>query len=118
MAGPARSSLPVVRAYTASFSGGLTTESLDRLRELSGLTPRGHLGDDRDEEFGVRRVRDTPGTPVILRLYREADERWYFALTYQGDPPAPEVLESVRTGVRDAIAAAGAVLDEEIRGGG
>jgi hypothetical protein len=50
---------------------------------------------------------------VVLRLYRE-DGRWSFVLTYQGDPPAPELLEAVRTGVRDAVAAAGVVLDEEL----
>ncbi|WBQ02275.1 hypothetical protein [Kribbella sp. CA-293567] len=104
---------PVVRVYTARFSGLSTVEALDRLREVSGLTARGRLDDDRSEEFGVRRLRDTPGTPVMLRLYRE-DGRWSFVLTYQGDPPARELLESVRTGVRDAVAAAGAVLDEEL----
>ncbi|MEV8371816.1 hypothetical protein AB0P21_03715 [Kribbella sp. NPDC056861] len=106
-------SLQVVRAYVARFSDGLTAESLDRLREVSGLAARGRLDDDRSEEFGVRRLRDTPGTPVVLRLYRE-DGRWSFVLTYQGEPPTDEMLESVRSVVRDAVAAAGVVLDEEL----
>jgi hypothetical protein len=105
-------SLQVVRAYTARFSGVLTAESLDRLREVSGLEARGRLDDDRSEEFGVRRLRDTPGMPVVLRLYRE-DGRWSFVLTYQGDLPTHELIESVRSGVRAAVAAADVVLDEE-----
>ncbi|GAA0955144.1 hypothetical protein GCM10009554_62240 [Kribbella koreensis] len=105
-------SLPVVRAYTARFSGALTAVSLDRLREVAGLQARGRLDDDRSEEFGVRRLRDTPGTPVVLRLYRE-DERWSFILTYQGDPPAAGEVAAVRDRVRAAVAAAGVVLDHE-----
>jgi hypothetical protein len=106
-------SLPVVRAYTARFSGALTAESLDRLREVCGLQARGRLEDERSEEFGVRRLRDTPCTPVVLRLYRE-DGRWSFVLTYQGDPPGADELAAVRDRVRAAVAAAGVVLDQEV----
>lgn len=115
-ADPIRTSLPVQRAYTARFDGALTQERLDRLRDTVGLNPRGSLDDDRDELFGVRTVRAEQSTPVLLRLYRQDEHHWLLALTYQGEPPAPEQLESVRTAVRVAAAAAELVLAEETPG--
>jgi hypothetical protein len=113
-ADPLRTSAPVRRVYTILFGGTMTAERLDLLRDAVGLSHRGDLDDDRDEAFGSLRLRDEPGTPVLLRLYRQDEHRWFVALTYQGEPPTPELLESVRTGVRAAIVAAGLVIDEEI----
>ncbi|WP_370945824.1 hypothetical protein AB5J62_43095 [Amycolatopsis sp. cg5] len=113
---PVRTGLPVESAYYAGFAGSLTQERLEAIRERFGLSRRGKLDDDWDTDFGVVRLRDEPGTPVKLNFDRRAEDKWSFSVTYQGEPPAPELLERVRSEIAAAAAEAGLTIEREVPG--
>lgn len=80
---------------------------LSEFRDRVGLTPRGRVDDDWDEEFGRRELRPEQAGRVRLSLWRYADDDWMLSLRYEDDPlPAAEVEELRRT-VLDAAAGAG-----------
>ncbi|MGW7344527.1 hypothetical protein [Streptomyces sp. NPDC054854] len=80
---------------------------LAAFRDQVGLTPRGRIDDDWDEEFGRRDLRPEGAGKAELSLWRYADDDWKLSLRYEGAPlPAAEVEELRRT-VLDAAGRAG-----------
>ncbi|MFD8492000.1 hypothetical protein [Amycolatopsis sp. NPDC059657] len=100
---PVRTGPPVERAYYATFTGSLTQAQLQAIRDRFGLSRRGKLDDDWDQDFGVVTLQDA----VKLHLYRKEPDKWSFSLTYQGEPPSPELLDQIRAGISAAAAEAG-----------
>lgn len=105
---------PVHQDYGVVLSGALTRTALDLVRDRLGLSRRGRLDDDWDEEFGVRALRDAPEAPMLLRLYRKSPQEWLIALTHQGEPPASALLEELRREIRAAAAEAGLTVEREL----
>jgi len=89
---------------------------LSAFRERVGLTPRGRLSDDWDEEFGVRELRSKEqGGRVLLKLWRYDEDDWLVALTFEGgDPLSSEQAEEVRHVVLDAAARAGLAVTAQL----
>lgn len=100
---PVRTGPPVESAYYATFTGSLTQAQLQAIRDRFGLSRRGKLDDDWDQDFGVVTLQDA----VKLHLYRKEPDKWSFSLTYQGEPPSPELLDQVRAEISAAAAEAG-----------
>ncbi|MEW2624729.1 hypothetical protein [Streptomyces sp. NPDC048106] len=80
---------------------------LSRFREQVGLSQRGRLDDDWDEEFGERELRSKQEGHVKLTLWRYADDDWMIALTYERDSLPSDEAEALRRNILDAAAAAG-----------
>ncbi|MEU6745200.1 hypothetical protein ABZ914_03120 [Spirillospora sp. NPDC046719] len=80
---------------------------LSRFRDQVGLSPRGRLDDDWDEEFGQRELRSKEQGHVKLMLWRYADDDWMIALTYERDPLPVDEAEALRRNILDAVTAVG-----------
>ena len=82
-------------------------QHLSDFRSRVGLSPRGRLNDDWDEEFGRRELRPREEGQVKLTLWRYEDDDWVISLTYENDPLPSDEAEELRRTILDAAAAAG-----------
>lgn len=83
---------------------------LSAFREDVGLTRRGRLDDEWDQEFGRRELRPKEMGKAELTLWRYADDDWMISLTYERDPlPADEAAE-IRQTILAAAARAGLTI--------
>lgn len=84
------------------LAGGLSS-----FREQVGLTPRGRLSDDWDQEFGRRELRPRVQGRAKLTLWRYADDDWMIVLRYERDPLPSDEVEGMRQNILNAATAAG-----------
>ncbi|WP_406251955.1 hypothetical protein OH786_00035 [Streptomyces atratus] len=82
-------------------------------RDQVGLTPRGRLDDDWDQEFGRRELRPRELGRVELSLWRYADDDWKVSLRYDRDPLPTEEVEELRRTILDAATRAGLTVSAQ-----
>ncbi|MER6357447.1 hypothetical protein ABT186_37990 [Streptomyces sp. NPDC001634] len=75
------------------LKGAFPRGELSAFRERVGLTPRGRLSDDWDQEFGVRELRSKEqGGRVLLKLWRYDEDDWL--VEADGPVPGPYSMSS------------------------
>ncbi|MET9318695.1 hypothetical protein ABZX75_00625 [Streptomyces sp. NPDC003038] len=96
------------------MKGEFPKGGLSVFRDQVGLTPRGRLDDDWDEEFGRRELRPKELGRVDLTLWRYADDDWMISLSYERDPLPAEETEDLRRTILDAVAHAGLTVTAQV----
>lgn len=86
----------------------LDQESLDRLRRVLDLTPRGRLSDDWDYKFGYRVLEGDGAEATDAVLWRADGSPWHIEISYSaGNRPSGAELAKWRKEIIDGIKAAG-----------
>lgn len=96
------------------MKGELDADRLSTFRDDVGLTPRGRVGDDWDEEFGRRELRTAEEGRIKVSLWRYADDDWLVSLDYARDPLPAEEAEALRRTILDAAARAGLTITAQV----
>ncbi|MFF5702944.1 hypothetical protein ACFY7H_10625 [Streptomyces sp. NPDC012794] len=96
------------------MKGELDADRLSSFRREVGLTPRGRLDDDWDEEFGRRELRTAEQGRVKVSLWRYAHDDWMVSLDYARDPLPAEETEALRQVILDAAARAGLTVTAQV----
>ncbi|ALG09274.1 hypothetical protein [Kibdelosporangium phytohabitans] len=112
---PTRTAGQVHVLYRAYLSGGFTAESLDSFRDALGIEKRGRIGDDSEQYFGERVLREGDNRLVRLMLARSSANSWYVSLSYQDTPPDPATVDQIAREVHAAATAAGLTIGYEQR---
>jgi hypothetical protein len=100
------------RLLFVGLRGELPQARLDALRDRLGLHRQGRLTDHEDELFGYRYLRDAPGERTVVRLSRQAADRWAIHLASEGTRPAQEVIDGWRSAVEEAATHLDLVVDQ------
>ncbi|MGW0754238.1 hypothetical protein [Streptomyces sp. NPDC002587] len=96
------------------MKGTFAKGQLSLFRGQVGLTPRGRLDDEWDEEFGRRELRPKEAGLVELSLWRYADDDWMIALHYEREPLPAGETEELRRVILGAAAQAGLTVTAQI----
>ncbi|MER5778807.1 hypothetical protein ABT144_31900 [Streptomyces sp. NPDC002039] len=102
------------RQLSVRLKGAFSKGGLSVFREQVGLTPRGRLDDDWDEELGRLELRAKEEGRVKLSLWRYADDDWLLSLDYARDPLPAEEAEALRRTILDAVAHAGLTVTAQV----
>jgi hypothetical protein len=89
-------------ALAVSLRGDMPQPTLERFRELLGMSRRGRLTDAEDAHFGMRHLEDARPSDADLDLWRHDDGLWVVRLTYEGSAPPADVLERCKAEITAA----------------